>query len=103
LLKSRQIGFIKIHIAYLEIDAMPGMFRTRMNSKMFAVATTFRIFIIRSLQPLDKRDSHPAGKKRILTIGFLSPSPSWIPEDIDIGGPESKPVIDVPFAGFQNS
>ena len=51
-----------------------------------------------SLNALYEPDSQPGRKIRILSVSLMPPAPARITEDIDVRGPERKPLIDIPVA-----
>ena len=64
---------------------------------MLAARSRLQILPI-SLKSADKTDPKPGGQIRIFPIGFMSPAPARITEDVDIGTPDSQALIDVPIA-----
>ena len=49
-----------------------------------------------ALDPLDKRKCELLYQIRILTVGLLASSPPGISEEIDVGRPDGKSLIDIP-------
>ena len=68
--------------------------RTGMDCKMLGAGSGFHNFAI-ALEPFYKRDSQLFRKVRIFTVSFMSPSPSWITENIYVWRPEGKTFVNV--------
>ena len=52
----------------------------------------------RTLQAADHGHSQLAGQVGVFPIGFHAASPARVAEQVDVGGPESKPLVDVRVA-----
>ena len=104
-LKGRHIGLPHItgrHIG--QIGRMAGILRTAMYGIVLGTGPEFTVFgIFRSLQSLDNLRSHDTGQIGILTIGFLSPAPSRVTEDIDIRRPYREAVELLVLAAIQHA
>ena len=48
-----------------------------------------------ALHPRDERDAHRARQRRVLAVGFLAAAPARVAEDVDVGRPERKALVDV--------
>ena len=57
------------------------------TSPQFSVLGRFR-----SLQTFHHLHTHDRSQVGVLTVGFLSPAPSWVAEDVDVGCPHREAV-----------
>ena len=71
-----------------------------MHRKMLGACRRLHKPVLLLLQPFHKPHAHPGGQIRVLPIGLLPPAPAGVPENIHIGRPESKPLIDIPVSCF---
>ena len=94
-LECRQICFLHIFRVGLCIKLMAQRLRSGMHREMLRARRRLHDLTI-SLQALDESNTQSGSQIRILSIGLMSPSPSGIPENIDIRRPERKPFIDIP-------
>ena len=94
-LKRGQIGFRHVLLAGPGVKFMTERLRPGMDCEMLAARGGLQVFPV-SLKPLNKPDAQPAGQVGILAVGFVSPAPSWIPENVDIRAPYGQPLVDVP-------
>ncbi len=94
LFKGGQIGFIHILFRCLRVKFMPEGFRAGMDCKVLRTGGCLQIFAI-PLQALHISLSQLSCQIRVLPIGFMTSSPSGVPENIHIGGPESKTFINI--------
>ena len=70
---------------------MASPFWSAMNCIVLGTSPELAVFrILRSLQSAHHGTSHSGGQVRILTIGFLSTTPSRITEDIDVWSPDRE-------------
>jgi len=51
------------------------------------------VAVFRSLQAFDHSYSQASGQVGVFTVGFLSTTPAWIPEYVDIGCPERQVLV----------
>ncbi len=75
---------------------MAFWFRSAVDHIMFHSGNSLEVLRVIALQALDELNAKPSGQKRILAVGFLPSPPSRIPEDIDVGGPESQSLVSFP-------
>ena len=89
-LEGRHISFPKVARCNIgNIVCMASPFWSAMNCIVLGTSPEFAVFrIFRSLQSAHHGTSHPTGKIRILTIGFLSTSPARITENIHVWSPD---------------
>ena len=90
--EGRHISFPKVARCNIgNIVCMASPFWSAMNCIVLGTSPEFAVFrIFRSLQSAHHGTSHPTGKIRILTIGFLSTSPARITEDIHVWSPDRE-------------
>ena len=87
-LEGRQICLPKLFFRYLCIKAMSLRLRTAVYRKMLCTSRGF-IWKLVALKSFYKCAAQPRSQIRILSVSFLTSSPSWIPENIYIRSPES--------------
>ena len=92
--KSRKVCFPHILHTYFRIKFMSQRFRATMYCKMFCAGSSFHN---RSITLKSFYEFHAKSGRQIwiLTIGFMPSAPSRISENVYIGGPESKPLINI--------
>src|ERR1700691_2352362 len=66
---------------------------------MFGCRNHSEIFRVFSLHSGDESDSHPSSKIWIFAIGFLTTSPAWIPEYVNVRRPEIQAFHNVAAPG----
>ena len=118
--EGRQISLPQItlwQILYIETVSVP--FRTAMHGKMLGTGQELDVlgnlggsrsqnsrsrhrFAVEglSLQTIHHGKSHPRSKIRVLAVGFLSTSPSWVTEYIDVRSPEAQTLVALNVAAF---
>ena len=99
-LEGWQVGFPQIALRQLfDIKRMAVPLRTAMHSEMLGAGQQFLVsrqrlaLIAIALQATHHGKSHLRGEERVFAIGFLSPTPTRVAEDIDIGRPERQTLI----------
>ena len=92
-LKGWQIGFIQVLERRYGIVAVACGFRSGVYCKVFCAGGGLKVERIVSLDSLHVCGTHRSCQERILSVGFHSASPPWIPENVDVGGPEGKACI----------
>ena len=50
------------------------------------------------LQAADIGRAQLGGQHRVLAVGLMAAAPAGVAEDVDVGGPEGQPLVDVPVA-----
>ena len=102
-LEGRQVGFSQIPLGDLRIVGMAVPLRTGMHGKVLGAGVSLEdIGLGRALQASDHGHSQLTGEERIFSVGFHSAAPARVPEDIDIGRPEGKPLIPAHVAGCES-
>ena len=91
--KCRNICFVKILFAHFGIKGMSLSFGTAVGTKVLGAGRGFQIFIVITLNPLNKSATENRRQIRILTVGFVPPAPSRISENIYIRRPERETFI----------
>ena len=64
-----------------------------MNRVVFHRRDGLEVFVVIALDAVDEIHRHAARQERVLAIGFLSPAPARIAEDVDVRRPEGQPAI----------
>ena len=80
-IKCWEVSFFHILRSCDCVKFMADGLRTGMDCKVLGAGSGFHNFAI-ALEPFYKRDSQLFRKVRIFTVSFMSPSPSWITENI---------------------
>ncbi len=94
--ERRQIGVFQIVRRNENIGDVPRRLRSAVDGKMLRRRNHIGHVGVRPLHAGDKGHRHPPGQVRVLAIGFLTPAPTWIAENIDIGRPGVEAGADVP-------
>ena len=94
ILKGGQIGLPEVARRDIgEIGRMAGIFRSAVHGIVLGTSPEFTVFgILGPLQAAHDGIAHDGGKIRVFAIGLLSPAPSRIAEDVDIGCPDAQAV-----------
>ncbi len=92
-LKGGQICFIQVLIIHLCIEAVTTLLRSAVYGVMLGAGGGFHKLAV-TLKPLNKCRTHFGGQVRVLAVGLLSSSPAGVTENIDVGRPEGKTLID---------
>ena len=92
--KSRKVCFPHILHTYFRIKFMSQRFRATVYCKMFCAGSSFHN---RSITLKSFYEFHAKSGRQIwiLTIGFMPSAPSRISENVYIGGPESKTLVNI--------
>ncbi len=64
-----------------------------MDGVMFHCRNGFQVFVVIALDAVDEVDGHAARQERVFAIGFLTPAPARVAEDVDVRRPEGQPAI----------
>ena len=93
-LESRHVSLPEVARRHIrEVGAMARIFGSAVHGIVLGTCPKFAVFRrLRALQSPHHLRSHDRGKIGILAIRLLSPSPSWVAEDIDIGSPDREAV-----------
>lgn len=95
--KGRKICLFKLLFGHLCIKLVAESFGAAVDCKMLCAGGCTESFSL-SLQALHIRFAVFGGKIRVLAVGLVSTSPSWITENVDVGCPEGKSLVNVPVA-----
>ena len=99
-LKGGKVGLVHVLFPRDGIEFMAQPLRPGMHREMLGTGGRFQIFSLSipgsSLQALHIGHAHAGGQIRVLSIGFMSPPPSGIPENIHIRGPEGEALVNIP-------
>src|SRR6185437_16908747 len=82
----------QIAIGNLRVKTMAIRLRTAVNRVMFRASHREHVVRIISLNALDEFDANFTREKWIFAVGLLAPPPARIPEDVDVGRPESQTI-----------
>ena len=74
---------------------MADRFRAAVNRKVLGACRSLQILLIVALDALNKAYAHAGSQIRILAKGFMTASPARVAENIDIGRPERKSLVNV--------
>ena len=103
ILESRKIGFAKVPLAHHGVVAVAVPLRTGMDGKMLGAGVGLADGSVgRSLQAPYHRHAQLAGEVRVFPVGFHSAAPAGIPENVNIGRPESKSLILTHMTGLHS-
>ncbi len=92
-LERRQVGFAQVpRIDVVHVQGVAAPFGARVHGVVLGAGQEFSVFGVgRPLQAANHGHPHPGHQVRILAVGFLSPAPARVAEDVDIGGPDGQP------------
>ncbi len=100
--ESREVGFEEVAVANVDIKGMADRLGARVDGKVFGGGHCFQVIGIVALKASDELNPHLAGEVGIFAVGLMAPAPARITEDVDIGGPEGKPLVDAPFTAAEH-
>ena len=92
-LESRQISLEKVAFGGRDIGLMACGFGTRMHRIMLSAGCHFQIERVVSLHSLHVGGAQCACEKRVFSVSFHAPTPSWVAEDVDVWRPKCKPCV----------
>ena len=97
ILERPKVCTVKILLRYNRIKAMTKSLRTAMNGIVLNRGIKLAIFSL-SLKSLYEGYAHSSCKIRVFTVCFVSSSPSGVAEDVNIGRPIGKSLINFSVA-----
>ena len=77
---------------------MPFGLRPTVNSVVLGCRDDLEVSRIVALKPFHESHAHPSSEVGIFTVGFLSPPPARVSEDVNVGRPEGQPCVYAPVA-----
>ena len=89
-LESRQIGFPQVARRHIgEVGGVACVFWTAVHGIVFGTSPEFAVLgIFGTLKPTHDSLAHLGHEVRVFAVGFLSTSPTWVTEDVDVGRPD---------------
>ena len=95
-LEGGEVCFVKVTFRAGGVEGMTQGFRSRMYRKMLGTGVGLQHLVAGvSLQAADHGHTQPAGQVRVFPIGLHAASPARVAEQVDVGRPEGKPLVDV--------
>ncbi|MNV13338.1 hypothetical protein D3C71_1039740 [compost metagenome] len=91
--EGRQVGVVQIALARARIEVMAVGFRAAVYGQVLGSGVQLAVDGIVTLQTVHEGNTHASGEVRILAVGFLTAAPARVAEDVDVGRPESQPLI----------
>ena len=97
--KCGKIGFLHVLLCSLGVKFMPYGLRTAVNGKMLCAGSGFHDLSV-TLQTSYICLAVFGCKERIFAISLMTSAPSRVSENVDVGSPESKSLVNVPVIVF---
>ena len=90
-----QICFPQVARVYvLGVETMAVPFGAGVHGEVFGAGVQLVILLsFGTLQATHDRHTHLSGEVRVFSVGFLSPAPARVAEDVDVGSPHGESLI----------
>ena len=100
-LESGKICLVKILLGSHCIEFVADIFGTGMHRKMLCAGSCLKVVGVITLNTVNIGYTQSGCKIGILTVGLMTAAPAGISEDIYVGSPEGKSLVNIVIAVFK--